>query len=90
MRNRVYLGEIRHRDQWYPGEHLPIVERKLWDAVQAILAQNSRVRGNNTRARVPFLLKGIVVGIDGRALTPWSTRKKNGRIYRYYLPTREN
>ena len=90
LNNRVYLGEIRHRDQWYPGEHLPIVERKLWDAVQAILAQNSRVRGNNTRARVPFLLKGIVVGIDGRALTPWSTRKKNGRIYRYYLPTREN
>lgn len=48
------------------------------------------MRGNNTRARVPFLLKGIVVGSDGRALTPWSTRKKNGRIYRYYLPTREN
>lgn len=90
LNNRVYLGEIRHRDQWYAGEHPTIVERKLWDAVQAILAQNSRVRGNNTRARVPFLLKGIVVGIDGRALTPWSTRKKNGRIYRYYLPTREN
>ena len=90
LNNRVYLGEIRHRDQWYAGKHPPIVERKLWDAVQAILAQNSRVRGNNTRARVPFLLKGIVVGIDGRALTPWSTRKKNGRIYRYYLPTREN
>ena len=90
LNNRVYLGEIRHRDQWYPGEHPPVVERRLWDAVQAILAQNSRVRGNNTRARVPFLLKGIVVGIDGRALTPWSTRKKNGRIYRYYLPTREN
>jgi len=90
LNNRVYLGEIRHRDQWYPGEHPPVVERRLWDAAQAILAQNSRVRGNNTRARVPFLLKGIVVGIDGRALTPWSTRKKNGRIYRYYLPTREN
>ncbi|WP_367025932.1 recombinase family protein [Methylococcus sp. ANG] len=90
LNNRVYLGEIRHRDQWYPGEHPTIVERKLWDAAQAILAQNSRVRGNNTRARVPFLLKGIVAGIDGRALTPWSTRKKNGRIYRYYLPTREN
>jgi len=70
LNNRVYLGEIRHRDQWYPGEHPPVVERRLWDAAQAILAQNSRVRGNNTRARVPFLLKGIVVGIDGRALTP--------------------
>jgi hypothetical protein len=27
---------------------------------------------------------------DGRSLTPWFTRKKNGRLYRYYLPVREN
>ena len=39
---------------------------------------------------MPFLLKGIVYGADGRALTPWFTRKKSGRLYRYYLPTREN
>lgn len=55
-----------------------------------MLAQNGRVRGNATRATVPFLLKGLVVGSDGRALTPWFTRKPNGRLYRYYLPTREN
>ncbi|OQZ07349.1 MAG: recombinase [Planctomycetes bacterium UTPLA1] len=90
LSNRVYLGEIRHRELWYPGEHPPIIERKVWDAAQAILGQNPRVRGNNTRARVPFLLKGILEGSDGRALTPWFTRKKNGRIYRYYLPVREN
>ena len=47
LNNRVYLGEIRHRDQWYPGEHTPIVERTLWDAAHAILDQNPRVRGNN-------------------------------------------
>lgn len=87
---RVYLGEIRHCDQWYPGEHPPIVESSLWDAAQAILDQNPRARGNTTRAKVPFLLKGIVQGSDGRALTPWFTRKKNGRLYRYYLPVREN
>jgi site-specific DNA recombinase len=90
LNNRVYLGEIRHRDQWYPGDHAPIVEQSLWDAAQAILARNPRVRANDTRARVPFLLKGIVQGVDGRALTPWFTRKKNGRLYRYYLPVRDN
>jgi site-specific DNA recombinase len=90
LSNRVYLGEIRHRDQWYPGEHPPIVDRNLWDAAQAILAKNPRVRANDTRARVPFLLKGLLEGSDGRALTPWFTRKKNGRLYRYYLPVREN
>jgi site-specific DNA recombinase len=86
----VYLGEIRHRDQCYPGEHPPIVERELWDAAQAILARNPRVRANDTPARVPFLLKGLVEGSDGRALAPWFTRKKNGCLYRYYLPVREN
>lgn len=90
LNNRIYLGEIRHKEQWYPGEHEPIVEPHVWEATQTILGQNPKIRGNNTRAQVPFLLKGIVVGSDGRALTPWYTRKKNGRIYRYYLPTREN
>jgi len=90
LNNRVYLSEIRHRDQWYPGEHTPIVECSVWDAARAILNQNSRVRGSATRARVPFLLKGILQGSVGRAFTPRFTRKKNGRLYRYYLPVREN
>jgi site-specific DNA recombinase len=29
-------------------------------------------------------------GSDGQALTPWFTGKKNGRLYRYCLPVREN
>ena len=66
------------------------MEQNLWDAAHAILARNPRVRANDTRARVPFLLKGLLQGSDGRALTPWFTRKKNGRLYRYYLPVREN
>ena len=87
--NRTYLGELRHKEQWYPAEHLPIINRELWDNVHAILATNGRVRGNATRATVPYLLKGIVFGNDGRALSPWHTTKKNGRRYRYYVPQRD-
>ena len=89
LNNRTYLGELRHKEQWYPSEHLPIIERERWDSVQAILASNGRVRGNTTRATVPFLLKGLVFGNDGRALSPWYTTKKNGLRYRYYLPQRD-
>ncbi|MDP2434019.1 MAG: recombinase family protein [Pseudomonadota bacterium] len=89
LNNRTYLGELRHKELWYPAEHTSIVERDLWDNVQAILSSNGRVRGNATRATVPFLLKGIVFGHDGRALSPWHTTKKNGRRYRYYLPQRD-
>jgi hypothetical protein len=38
---------------------------------------------------VAYLLKGIVFGNDGRALSPWHTTKKNGRRYRYYVPQRD-
>ena len=34
LRNPVYIGEARHRDQRYPGEHEAIVDRDVWDAVQ--------------------------------------------------------
>ncbi|MBN8518870.1 MAG: recombinase family protein [Candidatus Accumulibacter sp.] len=90
LNNRTYLGELRHREQWVPGAHPAIIERALWDRVHAILATNCRARGGATQAVVPFLLKGIVFGSDGRALSPWhSTKKSNGRRYRYYIPMRD-
>ncbi|PSJ17162.1 recombinase family protein [Nitrosomonas supralitoralis] len=89
LNNRTYLGELRHKEQWYPAEHVPIIDPELWNKVQGILASNGRVRGNATRATVPYLLKGIVFGNDGRALSPWFTTKKNGRRYRYYIPQRD-
>lgn len=89
LNNRTYLGELRHKEQWYPAEHIAIINAKLWGDAQAILASNGRVRGNATRAKVPYLLKGIVFGNDGRALSPWHTTKKNGRLYRYYIPQRD-
>ncbi len=90
LNNRTYLGELRHKEQWFPEAHPAIIERELWDRVHTILATNCRVRGGVTQAVVPFLLKGIVFGNDGRALSPWhSTKKSNGRRYRYYIPMRD-
>jgi len=88
--NRTYLGEIGHKSVWYPGQHPALIDQKTWDEVQAILATNSRVRANNTRAQTPFLLKGLVFGVDGRALAPWhTTKRKTGRVYRYYVSQRD-
>jgi hypothetical protein len=47
------------------------------------LATNAHKRGNNTRAKIPFLLKELVFGEDGRALTSWSSVKKKGRSADY-------
>ena len=90
INNRMYLGELHHKGQWFRGEQPPLIERRLFESVQAILAVNPRIRANNSRAKIPFLLRGLVEGLDGRALTAAYTRKPNGCLYRYYVHTREN
>ena len=40
LQNRIYRGEITHKGNAYPGEHPALVDKVLWDQVQAILAEN--------------------------------------------------
>jgi hypothetical protein len=84
LNNRTYVGEASHKGQVYPGEHQGIVPRELWDRAHAILQTSPRVRANQNRQHTPALLKGLIFGIDGRALSPTHTRK-GGRLYRYYV-----
>lgn len=39
LTDRAYIGEIKFRGQWLPGTHEPIIERRLWERVQALLGQ---------------------------------------------------
>ena len=66
------------------GEHAAIIDQDLWDKVHAILAENARTRSANTRAQTPALLKGLIFGPTGAAMSPTHTRKGN-RLYRYYV-----
>jgi DNA invertase Pin-like site-specific DNA recombinase len=86
INNRVYIGEAVHKGTAYPGEHEAIIERALWDRVHAILRQSPRKRAALSRARTPALLKGIIFGSTGKAMTPTHTRR-NGKLYRYYVGT---
>ncbi len=87
LNNRTYVGEAAHKGQVYPGEHQAIVPRDLWDRAHAILQVSPRVRANQNRAQTPALLKGLIFGTDGRALSPTHARK-NDRLYRYYVAQR--
>ena len=84
LRNRVYIGEAVHKGTAYPGEHQAIVDRKLWDRVQSILAKNPRKRSANTRAQTPAILKGLIFDAAGSAMSPTHTRR-GGKLYRYYV-----
>src|SRR5439155_4821425 len=52
-----------------------------------LLQESPRVRGNRGRVQSPALLKGLIFGADGRALSPTHTRRR-GRLYRYYVAQR--
>jgi hypothetical protein len=87
LNNQTYVGEAAHKGRVYPGEHQAIVPRELWDQAHGILKTSPRVRANQNRQHAPALLKGLIFGIDGRALSPTHTRK-GGRLYRYYVAQR--
>src|SRR6185436_13547359 len=80
------IGEAVHKGASYPGEHKAIISKELWDRVYEVLAVGPRRRAAATRAQTPALLKGLIFGPTGCAMTPTHTRK-GGRLYRYYIAT---
>ena len=60
LQNRIYRGEIVHKDQTYPGEHEAIIDPTLWDAVQTRLAENAVERGTGVRVKNTSLLTGLL------------------------------
>ncbi|MFN3351413.1 recombinase family protein [Pseudorhodoplanes sp.] len=86
LNNRVYIGQAVHKGTAYPGEHQAIVSQALWDKVHSILAESPRTRARQTRAQTPALLKGLIFGPTGRAMTPAHTRRGD-KLYRYYVST---
>jgi site-specific DNA recombinase len=84
LNNPVYIGAAMHKGIAYPGEHTGIIDRKIWDKVQARFHVSPRKRAATTRAQMPSLLKGIIFGPTGAAMSPTHTRKR-GRLYRYYV-----
>src|SRR5256886_5546086 len=81
LQNRIYRGEIVHNKESNLGEHEPIIDQPLWDAVQAQLAAQRNDRG---KTRQPSLLAGMLFDRDGNRMTP-SHAVKKGTRYRYYF-----
>ncbi len=84
LNNRIYIGDAVHKGTPYPGEHKPIITRDLWDKVRATLQGSPRMRAGSTRAATPALLKGLLFGPTGSAMSPTHTRRGD-KLYRYYI-----
>jgi site-specific DNA recombinase len=85
LRNRLYLGEVPHRDTTYPGAHPPIVPAGLFDEVQAMLASQRRARKERPMRSANMLLTTKLFDADGHPMSPSFGYGRGGRIYRYYV-----
>lgn len=73
-----------HKDKSYPGEHAAIVERDLWDQVQARLTANRNEVRDGRGSKQPSLLAGLIFDDHGNRMTP-SHAVRKGKRYRYYV-----
>jgi DNA invertase Pin-like site-specific DNA recombinase len=83
LRNRFYVGEVRYKNEIYPGPQPPIVDRELFEAVQARLTAQWSHR-TVTRQRSVSLLAGLLFDDAGHPMVA-TYATKNGVRYRYYV-----
>lgn len=88
LRDRAYIGEVFHQDQWYPGSHEPLIDRTTWDRTQAL--SNAKVYSSTEMTYAGEL---ITCGHCGKPITGESKTKKtkNGeKEYLYYRCSKYN
>jgi DNA invertase Pin-like site-specific DNA recombinase len=83
LRNRFYIGEVCYKNEIFPGPQPPLLDRELFDAVQAKLTEQWSHR-TATRNKSAALLSGLLFDDAGHPMTPTHSTK-NGVRYRYYV-----
>jgi site-specific DNA recombinase len=83
LKNRFYIGEVVYRGEVHRGEHEPILDSTLFEAVQAKLAAQAVARRCRLRGS-PALLTGRLFDDRGNRMSP-THANKGGVRYRYYV-----
>jgi site-specific DNA recombinase len=83
LRNRFLIAEVVYRGAVHQGEQEPIVDRALFEAVQAKLAASATARQMRLRGSLA-ILAGRIFDDRGNRMTPTHTNKLGVR-YRYYV-----
>src|SRR6266540_929303 len=74
LRNRFYVGEVAFKGEILPGEQPAIVDRDLFDAVQAKLSEQLNNQ-KTERMKSEALLAGRIFDGRGNRMTPSHARK---------------
>ena len=84
LSNRLYVGEIGHKGTIHQGQHEPIIDRELFDEVQAILATLGATAVRGPKLVSGSLLQGLIIDRHGRTMGPVHTMR-SGQRFRYYV-----
>ncbi|WDI43702.1 recombinase family protein [Bremerella sp. P1] len=82
LNDRSYIGDIKFRGRWYPGTHTPIIERRLWNRVQALLGHKVYKQHQMTYASDLIKCGHCGSPITGERKTKMT--KSGEREYMYY------
>ena len=85
--NEVYLGMIRHKGVLHSARHPPVVEKRLFNAVQQALKVKRRRPAGQPPADGAAALTGRIFDALGDPMSPTRSRGKQGTYYRYYVST---
>lgn len=91
LRNPIYIGKTRHKDELYEGLHEAIIDDATWQQVQELLADHGGRKIGTSRRSVQRLLDGLLFDSVGRPMrTTYAIKSKRSggtaqsRRYWYY------
>ena len=81
----IYVGDIPHKKERYPGQHEALISRELWDQVQLQLCSKTRRQHQSCQTDAPQSpLTGKLFDESGEPLYVQGAAKRKRR-YRYYV-----
>jgi len=87
LKNIMYIGKIRYKDEIHEGEHEAIIDQDTWNEVQAQLKKGCRLP-DQPRNRYNSLLRGLLHCASCDApMIHLPVSKKGQKLYRYYVCT---
>ncbi len=86
LNNPTYIGKVKHKEALYDGQHESIISDQLWQASRRTLSIKPAERSGITKRKIPFVLMGLLkCGCCNSSMKPAYTKKKYGKLYRYYV-----
>ena len=84
LTNPIYMGQVRIKDEVFAGEHPPIIDQSLFEAVQNMLHKNRQCDASHRVRRESALLHGMLDCPCCNARYVHHTTKRGSIIHRYY------